>query len=135
MPKQEIENTMTKCIRNSFIGALVAFLVCMIMILLGALCVSQGLISEQHVMKYILFTGALGCFVGGTIGASKTKSKTLLIAIFVTIIVFVVQMAIGYISYTEASVGERGVPLLLADLVGGILAGLFSGRSKKRRKR
>lgn len=134
MPKNETDNTIAKYIRNSLIGALIAFLLCMIILVLGAICVSQGLVSEHSMAKYTLFTCALGCFIGGAIAVSKTKSKTLLIGILVAVIVFVAQLAIGYISYTEASIGEKGLWLLVTDLVGGILAGFFSGRTKKRKK-
>ena len=135
MPKKETENSMPKFVRSSLIGTLATFFVCVILILLGSLCVTQGLISEQHIMKYILFTCFLGCFIGGTMGASKAKSKTLVIGICVAIVVFLIQMFIGHISYTEASVEEKGIPLLLADLAGGILAGFIGGRRKKRKKR
>ena len=132
--EMEKESKLIQCIRCSSFGAIIALIFCTVIILICSVSISRGWLSEKNLKEYVWIASGLGCFLGATISASKTRSKTLLIGLFTSVLLFLIQVIIGYIAYYNASIGENGLFLFLADLTGGVLAGLLSGRRRKKKK-
>ena len=137
MPKKEIEkgSQVSRCVRYSAFGAIVAMAACLVIIALGSFGVSHGWIAENNMKHFTIFACAFGCFIGGIFSSTKLKANTLLAGIFVSAIVFAVKLLLGLLIYPEISIEEGGLALLLADLIGGALAGILCGKKKKKKRK
>ena len=126
------------------IGALIAFGVCVLCLLVFSLGVSNGLLPEKWIASLTIAACLIGSGAGGRFACEHQKGRCLLIGAAVGGALFLMLLTIGYFVYRPVELGSNGGFLLSGCLCGGVLAGLLGGsrtekknvkaRKKKKRK-
>ncbi len=117
------------------LGGVLALLVCLAILLICSAGISGGWLSDRHMVQYTFAACALGSLMGGAFAVARCRAKTLLVGLGEGGVLFLLLLTIGLLFYPGMSVEERGLGLLCACLAGGALAGLFGGKTKKKRRK
>lgn len=131
---KEQRNSWISFVRGIVWGCLWALLICICLLLVYSIGISCGFLSEKYMQGYVCAACALGCFVGGLVGASRCGSRILLVTMAAGATMFILQFAAGIIFCNKTNLLEGWAYILCADLVGGAAAGLVYGKKEGRRK-
>ncbi len=115
-------------------GGLLALGIVLLLLLLGAVAVSRGILKEETGTQLTALACVLGCFVGGKLTSGRWPSRRLLAGLGAGAVCFLLILAVGLITSDGFDFGLQGLLELAACLCGGAVAGLLS-RGKKRGKR
>jgi len=135
--KRESERTpmwlsvMLDILRGSGIAAFAAFLV----LLLGALLISSGLIADTRMNSTVIAACLLGTFCGGLTAVMRVRRMTLAVGAAVGSVFFVLLLTAGALIYGDGHSMQGFGPVLCACLCGGGLAGIVGSSPKKKRRR
>ena len=116
------------------LGVLLAFGVELMILLLGSVLVSAGILRPDSGMQVSAAACLIGCFAGGCFACGKWKEARLLCGLLCGLLCFVIILLIALMSTDSAKLGGEGLVELAACLIGGGLAGV-SARRRKQRKR
>ena len=117
------------------LGGLLALGVELMILLLGAVAVSKGILRVDSAPQITAAACLVGCLAGGGFACRRWQTRRLLVGLASGGVCFVLILAVALISGNDFEIGVQGLIELAACLVGGGLAGLLCGRGKKRRKR
>ena len=115
------------------LGGLLALGVELVVLLLGALAVSKGILKEDAAAQVTAAACVLGCFVGGLLACARWKSRRLLGGLAVGAVCYVLVLAVGLLMSDELALGAQALIELAGCLCGGALAGLLKGGKRKKR--
>ena len=104
------------------LGGLLALVVCLFVLGVGAFAVSKGWLPAEVLAKICLAGCVLGGFCGGLLALRGKTGKTLLIGLGTGIVFFLFLLLAGVILYRNIAPLETGWGLLAAGLIGGALA-------------
>lgn len=121
-------------IREVLTGAIIALLVSIFLLLIGAILVSGEIFALENMTYYTYFAGIVAAAAGGIVAIKRNKTKALLWGIAVGISLFIMQVIIGYIFYPDISIGKHGLGHMASNLIGGMLAGFLCAGKQRRRK-
>ncbi|MEG1593268.1 MAG: TIGR04086 family membrane protein [Oscillibacter sp.] len=113
-------------------GMLLSFGLYVAMQLLLALLLVKAVLPEKICFPALLAACGLSALVGGLYCARRSALGTLSSSLIVTAGFAALVTAVGILCYD--GITGRGGMLLVAALVGGILAGLFAGKRGRRIK-
>ena len=116
------------------LGVLLAFGVELMILLLGSVLVSAGILRPDSGMQVSAAACLIGCFAGGCFACGKWREARLLCGLLCGLLCFVVILLVALISTGSMKFGGEGLIELAACLIGGGLAGA-SARKKKSKKR
>ena len=115
------------------LGGLLALGVELVILLLGAMAVSNGVLREDAASQVTAAACVAGCFIGGLLACSRWRSRRLLGGLAAGAVCFLLILAVGLLMSDELTLGAQALVELAGCLCGGALAGLLSrGRGKKR---
>lgn len=98
----------------------------------AATLTSAGVIAEGGMQATAAVCALLCCLIGGLLGAGRTKSLKLPVALGISVVLLAIHAALGRAG-AEGSTGM--IPLQIAAFpAGGLLAGCLSVRRKKKRR-
>lgn len=117
------------------LGGLLALGIELIVLLLGAVAVSRGILRPDASAQVTAAACLLGCLIGGSFACRSWPTRRLLVGLGTGCVCFVLILAVALLMGDNFEIGLQGLIELAACLVGGGLAGLLAGRGKKRRKR
>ena len=116
-------------------GGAVAGVVTILALLIGAVLVSAGVLRERWMSGAVLSVCVLGAFVGGLYAIGKIGSRSLLVGLGVSCVLFLLLLTAGLLAYDTTSMEQGGAGILCACLCGGGIAGILGSRPKKKRRR
>lgn len=116
-------------------GGALAGAASILVLLLCAVMVSNGLLRERWMEGAVLAACVLGAMTGGIYAARRIGRRTLFVGLGVGAVLFLLLLTAGLLAYDSASLERGGVGLLCACLCGGGLAGVLAGLTKKKRRR
>lgn len=122
------------------VGGAVAFLTCVLFLLLASVGVSRGLIGSELRYQLTVVGCVLGGFAGGVFAVRSCRGRGLFVGVAVGGVLFLLQLTLGLLIYKDVSLESGGAGLLCGALCGGAAAGILSGggrkstKSKKRRR-
>lgn len=115
------------------LGGLLALGVELMILLLGALAVSKGILKEDAAPQLTAAACVLGCLAGGLLACARWKSRRLLGGLATGAVCFLLILAVGLLMSDSLKLGAQALIELAGCLCGGTLAGLLGrGRKKKR---
>lgn len=117
------------------LGGLLALGIELVVLLLGAVAVSRGILRADTAPQITAVACLLGGLVGGSFACRRWPSKRLLAGLGTGCVCFVLILAVALLMGDSFEIGLQGLIELAACVVGGGLAGLFAGKGKKKRKR
>lgn len=115
------------------LGGLLALGVEMMILLLGAVAVSKGVLKEDAAPQLTAAACVLGCLAGGLLACARWKSRRLLGGLATGAVCYLLMLAVGLLMSDSLKLGVQALIELAGCLCGGALAGLLGrGRKKKR---
>lgn len=119
---------------HMLIGAVIALLSCVFLLLLESLAISGGILQEGLMPELTVAACVAGSFIGGITAVIPHRSYGILLGVGVGVCHFLLLTTIGFLCFEGMSV-ERGGAILAGCLCGGALSGLLGGRKGKRRSK
>jgi len=121
------------------LGAGAALLLCLLVLLIASVGVSQGLLPADAKYQITVVCCVVSAFCGALIALRESAAKGLLVGICVGAAFFLLLLSLGAIVYGTVSFENGGLGLLGAAVCGGAAAGILGGggekKTKHRRKR
>ena len=124
------------------LGGTGAFGLCVLLLLLTAIGISQGLLDAALRDQITVVVCVISSLFGGLFAVRQSPSRGLLIGLAVGAVLFLLQLTLGVLIYDTFSLENGGIGLMCGALCGGAAAGILggggkrrSGRGKKRRPR
>lgn len=117
------------------LGGLLALGIELVVLLLGAVAVSKGILRADTAPQITAAACLFGCLIGGSFACRRWPTKRLLIGVGTGCVCFVLILAVALMMGDNFEIGIQGLIELAACVVGGGLAGLFAGKNKKKRKK
>ena len=115
------------------LGGLLALGVELVILLLGALAVSKGILKEDAAPQLTAAACVLGCLAGGLLACARWKSRRLLGGLATGAVCYLLILAVGLLMSDSLKLGAQALIELAGCLCGGALAGLLGGGRKKKR--
>lgn len=115
------------------LGAILALLLCLAMLFICSIGISNGWLLSQRMYQYTLVGCVVGCFVGGMFAIIRCRTRALLVALGVSLIFFLILMGLGTFFYGDITLSDGGAGLLAAGLCGGGAAGILGRAPRKKR--
>ena len=116
------------------LGGLLALGVELIVLLLGAVAVSSGILKEDSALQLTVVACVLGCTAGGMLACTRWKSRRLLAGLATGTVCYLLILAIGLLMSDRFELGMQALVELAGCLCGGGIAGMFSGRRGKKKR-
>ena len=116
------------------LGGLLALGVALMVLLLGAVAVSDGILKEDAAAQVTAAACVAGCFVGGLLACTRCESKRLPAGLAVGGVCCLLILAVGLLMGDGLRLGAQALIELAGCLCGGAIAGMLcGGRPKKKR--
>ena len=116
------------------LGGLLALGVELIVLLLGSVAISGGILKQDASLQLTAAACVLGCLVGGVLACLWWPDRRLLAGLAVGAACFALILVVGLLTGDELELGLQAVIELAGCLCGGAISGLLL-REKKRRKK
>lgn len=116
------------------LGGLLALGVELVILLLGAVAVSKGILKDSAGTQLTVVACVAGCLAGGRLVCAQWPAYRLLAGLAAGGVCFLLILAVGLLTSDSFEIGLQGLIELAACLCGGAIAGLFSGKKRKKRK-
>ena len=116
------------------LGGLLALGVALMVLLLGAVAVSGGILKEDSAAQVTAAACVAGCFAGGLLACTRCASRRLPAGLAVGGVCCLLIAAVGLLMGDGLQLGAQALIELAGCLCGGALAGMLcAGKSKKKR--
>lgn len=115
------------------LGGLLALGVELIILLLGAVAVSRGILREDISPQLTAAACVVGCLIGGVLTCAQWGSRRLLAGLATGGVCYLLMLAVGLLMNNGPELGPQALIELAGCLCGGALAGVFSGKGKKKK--
>ncbi len=115
-------------------GSLLAGVVVLLGLLVGAACISHGILSQGQMDGVVLASCVVGTLCGGIFAIGRQGMRAIPMGLGVGVILFLLCMTGGIVVYGNTSLGTNGVGVLCASLCGGTMAGVLCRKSKKKNR-
>lgn len=134
MGKAEVQGTnAVQMATGVVLGGLLALGVELVVLLLGAVAVSKGILKEDAAPQLTAAACVLGCFVGGLFACARWKSRRLLGGLAAGAVCYLLILSVGLLMDDSVKLGVQALVELAGCLCGGALAGL-AGRGKRKKR-
>ena len=117
------------------LGGVISLGVCMVILFLCSIGVSNGWIPERLMDQYVIIGCALGGLAGGGVSVRRCGSGPLLAGLAAGGVFFLLLLTVGVLLLHSTSIENGGVGLLCGALGGGAVPGLLGARPKKKRRK
>lgn len=125
---------MTQKVLALILGAMLALGVELLLLLLGAIAVSAGVLRADSTMQVTAAACLIGCFIGGSFACGRWKSHRLPAGLLTGICCFALILLVALID-GGLEFGTQALIELAGCAVGGGLAGLLAGRKKTKKRK
>ena len=135
MRKAETQgNGAAQTVTAVMLGGLLALGVALMVLLLGAVAVSGGILKEDASAQVTAAACVIGCFVGGLLACTRCGSRRLPVGLAVGGVCCLLIIAVGLLMGDGLELGVQALIELAGCLCGGAIAGLLrAGKAKKKR--
>lgn len=115
------------------LGSLLALGIELVILLIGAIAVSKGIFRSDASSQITAAACLVGCLAGGCFTGRSWQSKRLLAGIASGAICYILILMLALLTGGGVENGAQALMEMICCLVGGGLAGVLSGRKKKRK--
>ena len=116
------------------LGGLLALGVELMVLLLGAVAVSNGILKEDAAVQVTAAACVVGCLGGGLLACSRCSSRRLLAGLAVGGVCCLLILAVGLLMGDGLRLGAQSLIELAGCLCGGALAGMLCSRKSKKKR-
>ena len=135
MRKAEAQGTgAVQTVTAVMLGGLLALGVELMVLLLGAVAVSNGILKEDAATQVTAAACVAGCFAGGLLACGRCGSRRLLAGLAVGGVCFLLILAVGLLMGDGLRLGAQALIELAGCLCGGAIAGMLCSRNTKKKR-
>lgn len=116
------------------IGGLLALGVALMVLLAGAVAISNGVLKEEAAAQVTAAACVLGCLVGAFAACTRWKSRRLLAGLATGAVCYLLIVAVGLLMGDGFTLGLQALIELAGCLCGGAIAGMISGRKRAKKR-
>lgn len=116
-------------------GSGLAVLMTLLGLFLGALCISNGILSQGQMEGIVLASCVVGALCGGVFAIGTQGLRAIPMGLGVAAILFMMWLIGGMIVYSNSNLSSGGIGVLCACLCGGTMAGIVCRKRKKKSRR
>ena len=116
------------------LGGLLALGVALMVLLLGAMAVSGGILKEDAAAQVTAAACVAGCFVGGLLACTRCGSKRLPAGLAVGGVCCLLILAVGLLMGDGLQLGAQALIELAGCLCGGAIAGMLCGKKTQKKR-
>ena len=116
------------------LGGLLALGVELMVLLLGAAAVSNGILKDDAAPQLTAAACVLGCLIGGLLTCVRWRSRRLLAGLATGAVCYLLLLAVGLLMSGGFELGSQALIELAGCLCGGAIAGMFSGRKTGKKR-
>lgn len=117
------------------LGALLALGMELIVIFLGSLAVSAGILKPDAAAQTTAAACLIGCFIGGSLACKRWSSKRLFAGLLTGLFCFLLILVISFLLDGAPEIGTQALIECAGCLVGGGIAGVLAGGKKKKKRK
>ena len=114
-------------------GGLLALGIALVVLLLGSIAVSAGILKPDTAMQVTTVACIFGGVIGGSFTCVRWGSRRLPAGMLTGLLCFAFIIIASAMSEGELKIGTQGLVEFAGCVVGGGLAGLLSAKGKKKR--
>ena len=115
------------------LGGLLALGVELVILLLGSMAVSNGILKEDAAPQLTAAACVLGGFAGGLLACARWKSRRLLGGLAAGAVCYLLILAVSLLMSDGLVLDAQALIELAGCLCGGALAGMLCGSRRKKR--
>ena len=135
MRKAEAQGTGNlRTVTAVMLGGLLALGVELMVLLLGAVAVSNGILKEDSAAQVTAAACVVGCLAGGLLACTRCGSKRLLVGLAVGAVCCLLILAVGLLMGDGLRLGAQALIELAGCLCGGAIAGMLCSRRTKKKR-
>ena len=116
------------------LGGLLALGVEIVILLFGAVAISNGIIKQDATLQLTAAACVVGGVIGGKLACAWWPVKKLLAGLTAGLVCFLLILMVGMLSGDGLTLGLQALIELTGCLCGGAISGLISGGKKRRKK-
>ena len=116
------------------LGGLLALGVELMVLLLGAAAVSNGILKEDAAAQVTAAACVVGCLAGGLLACARCGSRRLLAGLAVGAVCCLLILAVGLLMGDGLQLGTQALIELAGCLCGGAIAGMLCSRKTKKKR-
>lgn len=117
------------------LGALLAIGIELIVIFLGSVAVSTGVLKPDAAAQTTAAACLIGCFVGGSLACKSWNSKRLFAGLLTGLLCFLLVLVIAFLMDGTPEIGTQALVECAGCLIGGGIAGVLAGGKKKKKRK
>jgi putative membrane protein (TIGR04086 family) len=117
------------------LGALLALGIELIVIFLGSVAVSAGVLKAGAAAQTTAAACLIGCFIGGNLACKRWNSKRLFAGLLTGLLCFLFILIIACLMDGTPELGTQALVECAGCLVGGGIAGVLAGGKKKKTRK
>ena len=129
---------MTAQVAAVLLGGIISVAVSVLLLLLAAVLVSNGMLGEDKQVQSVLAVCMAGAFLGGLFAGKRWGRRRLLAGILSGATAYLALLTVGLVCYGAAFNGLPKIGVFVCCICGGGIAGFAksaSGKKQKRRRR
>lgn len=115
------------------LGSLLALGIELLVLLLGAVAISRGILKGDCAERLSAVACVVGCFLGGMFACRAWSRRRLPVGIGTGALCFALLLLLSLITGTRPVLNGRAAVKLAACLLGGALAGLLAAKSRTKK--
>lgn len=117
------------------LGGLLALGIELIVLLLGSVAVSAGVLRADTTTQVTAVACLIGCFIGGTLACARWNTRRLFAGLLTGVICFLLILCVALLLGDGPEIGAQALIELAGCVVGGGLAGVLAGGKKKKKRK
>ena len=125
----------TQCITALIVGALLALGIELIVVFLGSVAVSAGILKAGAAAQTTVAACLIGCFAGGSFVCGRWNSKRLFAGLLTGLFCFLLILTVACFMGGAPEIGTQALIECAGCLVGGGIAGVLGGGKKKKKRK
>ena len=135
MHKTEPGRSRGQLVTALILGALLALGIALVVILLGSLAVSGGILKPDAGEQIAVASCVIGCFLGGRFACGRWSSKRIVAGLLTGVSCFLLILLISSLTDGDIKPGSQAVIECVGCLLGGGISGILAGGKKKKRRK
>lgn len=120
---------------GSLLGGALAAGVALLLLLAAAVAISSGVMPEELERHVTIAACAIGGFCGGLLARERWQSRALFAGLSAGLVFFLLLLSVSLLGFGGPDFSGGTLGVLAGCLGGGALAGLFSKKGRKKKKR
>lgn len=134
-PETQQSRGMAQNLVALLLGGLLALGIELIVLLLGSVAVSAGILKADATSQVTVVACLIGCFVGGSLACSRWSTRRFFGGLLTGVTCFLLILLVAVLLGDGPEIETQALIELAGCVIGGGLAGILAGGKKKKKRK